>query len=188
MRYLIWGCYSGIGFHFVQACLEKGHFVYGVDGLSERKEMMAMFIGRNAHFTHFPEVNTFKQSNHDGLDCLITVYDIEADVPWHQLEEIPATQRVRITSSSKKEPKEGWLTVHMEHYFGPWLSKKPYEITSKDYAIEDLIHSIFTLSEDYQAPDVVSLPNDVSIITSKPIENRKEQLAIHRRKFSSFYK
>lgn len=69
--FLVLGCYDWIGFHLTNRLLEEGYEVTGMDLInSDKKENLAMFIGRNSYFTFLDQMDDIKEST-SSIDAVI---------------------------------------------------------------------------------------------------------------------
>ncbi|KGP74403.1 hypothetical protein [Pontibacillus yanchengensis] len=159
MNYLVWGCYEGIGFHIVNALLDEGHQVVGIDERTDKKETLAMFIGRNANFSYYNTVENYLDEEANNAFEEMYVIEREGDTPpWKPLEKIHATSRVRILSfNQKNQGREGWITVHLQRCYGPWLSTPFSSITKQDVPVEDVISPILQIATSAVENDVIMM-------------------------------
>ncbi len=92
--YAVENCFHWIGFHIVNRLLEEGCRVDGIDDLStEKKENLAMFVGRNELFRHLPVIQ-----ESSGYNAIITVDD-------------------QMVKMHREEP----VTIQLPLLFGEWM-------------------------------------------------------------------
>ncbi|GAA0433103.1 hypothetical protein GCM10008983_07180 [Lentibacillus halophilus] len=129
MNYMVQNCFHWIGYHILNALLEKGYRVDGADDLTTgKKENLAMFVGRNDLFRHVP-------LNNDD-----TEYDVSITVKGNTL--ILCKQKT--------------VTIHLPLLFGKWMpmnqqgiyygdafySFDAEEVVTQAVHIEDLLESL----------------------------------------------
>ncbi|MYL32244.1 hypothetical protein GLW08_05670 [Pontibacillus yanchengensis] len=198
MNYLVWGCYEGIGFHIVNALLDEGHEVVGIDKRTEKKETLAMFIGRNSNFSYYNTVEDYmKEEDDNAFEEMYVVEHENHSPPWKQLEHIDASSRVRILPYNQLDQgKNGWITVQVERCYGPWLSTPLSTIKKQDIPVEDVISPIFKVAASVVEKDVVTLGMDEgkehekydrTITRTKPFDETIKRAQEHQSQYPSYY-
>ncbi|MDC3413698.1 hypothetical protein NC797_17520 [Aquibacillus sp. 3ASR75-11] len=120
MTYLVTNCFDWVGFHIVNRLLHDGNEVIGIDKMdTEKKENLALFIGRNSAFRHEEEIGN------NVNDEMTAIYHISDQIERSkELASISARNNINIKFSKKSKPfHNDWTTIVCPILCGEWMER-----------------------------------------------------------------
>ncbi|MBP2258251.1 hypothetical protein [Virgibacillus alimentarius] len=174
MSYTVMNCFHWIGFHIVNYLLETGHHVEGVDDLSSnKKEHLAMFLGRNSSFTRTSKDKPIQNESVIFLGENNFYQDIEAK------------QILNITKrGASKTPPANIITIHPPLLFGEWMPMDEKGIYDKEqrilfessYFLTEAVYIKDFISSMFRIHHLVNIPSVLDMYSQNSIENKTEKL------------
>lgn len=196
MTKVVWGCFQWVGFHMIQDWLNKGEHIIGIDTVdTEQKEMLEMFVGRNANFSRWESIEaSFSRDAGTGIEAVFAFEDQQYIPPLDALIEIPASSYYRVNLSHLTSKKEPWITIDLPHVYGPWMTTETRSITEQSVYISDVIEGINTLLQANQNETHIKLGmesdlerNNKGITPIVSHEKGMQLLQDHQRRFPTYY-
>ncbi|WP_186576644.1 NAD(P)-dependent oxidoreductase [Aquibacillus kalidii] len=208
--FLIVGCYDWVGYHITNKLLEQGQEVIGIDTMdSDKKENLAMFVGRNGLFSHYDSAQAvIKDKKHkEGFKAIIFIKPEDIS----DIEEISYFSQVSLCLRSKNENMDECVTfVDIPLLYGEWMPRDNEGIFhGEEYVrfdsdqfkkeatyIEDFVNAFIKFAEESESPDYAMFASDKSekedenitiVRETKSQGERLQELDEHYEKFHFLY-